>query len=191
MSHICTPYKMLILIAILSLNALLPHAEEATSDTVSEIISSIEAPVKVVDGDSLEIGNARIRLVGIDAPEYDQYCKRADNTEYPCGQSALNFLQNLIGEHPVICTIHEKDKYNRDLSTCYANNINLNAELIRNGFAVLYYESPYQAEELEAKQHKRGIWQGRFMRPALFRKLKNEQKKPKIQNNLNFTSDSY
>lgn len=177
LSHICTPYKMLIFIAILSLNALLPHAEEATSGTDSEIISSTIAPVKVVDGDSLEIGNVRIRLVGIDAPEYDQYCKRADNTEYPCGQSALKFLQNLIGDYPVICKFYQKDKHNRNLSTCYANNINLNAELVRNGFAVMYYESPYQAEELEAKQHKRGIWQGRFIRPALFRKLKNEQKK--------------
>lgn len=41
-----------------------------------KIVSSPAAPAIAVDGDSLEIGSRRIRLMGIDAPEYDQFCKR-------------------------------------------------------------------------------------------------------------------
>lgn len=40
-----------------------------------KIVSSPAAPAIAVDGDSLEIGSRRIRLMGIDAPEYDQFAK--------------------------------------------------------------------------------------------------------------------
>ena len=35
---------------------------------------SATAQIRVVDGDSLEINNKKIRLIGIDAPEYYQTC---------------------------------------------------------------------------------------------------------------------
>ena len=46
--------------------------------------SSISRSVKITDGDSIKIGNSRIRLQGIDAPELKQKCKKK-NQEYSCG----------------------------------------------------------------------------------------------------------
>lgn len=63
-----------------------------------KIVSSPAAPAIAVDGDSLEIGSRRIRLMGIDAPEYDQFCKKNNGELYPCGQLAADYLKTLIAE---------------------------------------------------------------------------------------------
>lgn len=174
LSHIYTPYRIIffILLAFLSF-----YFENANSS--NEIMSSPFEQVKVVDGDSLEIGTRRIRLLGIDAPEYDQYCKNKNGNKYPCGKESLAYLKKLITNKNLHCTVHEKDKYNRDLCTCYADNTNINAEMVRSGHAIVYLESNYTAEQAEAKQHKSGIWNGRFMHPRLFRRLKEEKQKSK------------
>lgn len=171
LSHIYTPYSILffILISLLSLF----FNRESNAD---EIISTPISPVKVIDGDSLEIGTHRIRLMGIDAPEYTQFCKDKNKKSYPCGKESLEYLQNLIKDTPVKCIIHEKDKYDRDLCTCYVNNLNINAEMIHSGHAIVYMGEEYTLEQIKAKRAKRGIWQGRFIHPRLFRSLKQQQK---------------
>lgn len=171
LSHIYTPYSILFLVAITILSLLLEQPTQA-----QEIISSSLTPVKVIDGDSLEIGSHRIRLIGIDAPEYHQLCKNKKRKNYPCGKESLSYLQKIISHHEVKCIIHQKDKYNRDLCTCYADGKDLNAEMIRSGHAIIYMESNYAAEQEEAKQHKRGIWNGKFIHPRLYRRLQEQQK---------------
>lgn len=140
------------------------------------------AGVKVVDGDSLEIDGEKIRLQGIDSPEYFQTCRTACGKEYNCGQSALRYLQSVIdgaaakGEK-VVCDDVGTDRYNRTLSVCYAGKINLNHEMVRTGWATAYRSEMYNAAEDEAKQARRGIWQGKFMRPELYRILRRYEKR--------------
>lgn len=148
-------------------------AEEISTD---EIKSTVLTPVKVIDGDSLEIGNRRIRLMGIDAPEYVQQCKDKHKKIYPCGINSAQYLQELINNQPITCRVHKKDQYDRDLCTCYVGNIDINREMVLSGHAITYLETPYHQEQIDAKQHKRGLWQGRFMQPRLFRRLKVQQK---------------
>lgn len=171
LSNIYTPYSILFFILISLLSLFFNNNSNA-----EEISSSPLNPVKVIDGDSLEIGAHRIRLMGIDAPEYKQTCKNKNKKTYPCGKEALKYLQELVNDTPVRCVVHEKDKYERDLCTCYANNTNINAEMIRSGHAIVYMGEEYIIEQTEAKLAKRGIWQGRFIHPRLFRKLKEQQK---------------
>ena len=137
---------------------------------------------RAVDGDSLEIGSRRIRLMGIDAPEYDQFCKKNNGELYPCGQLAADYLKTLIAGKNITCRIHNQDKYIRDLCTCYAETTDLNAEMIRAGYAVVYLESAYAGQEAEARRSRNGIWNGIFMHPRLFRLLKYHQKKQKRPN---------
>jgi len=170
LSKICTPCNWLLITLTLI------YFCSFTVCTANEISSSPLMPVKIIDGDSLEIGTSRIRLMGIDAPEYTQYCKNAKKKNYPCGKISADYLENLIKNKPITCKIHKKDQYERDLCTCYKNNLDLNAEMIRAGQAIVYLESPYQDEQAEAKRNKRGLWQGRFMHPRLFRRLKEQQK---------------
>ena len=130
--------------------------------------------VIVVDGDSLEIGKKRIRLMGIDAPEYDQFCKNEKGRLYPCGKQSAQYLQDLIKNKEIKCHIHKKDKYDRELCTCYADGQDINAEMIKSGQAIVYLESNYQSEQATAQKEKKGIWRGIFIHPRLFRLLKSQ-----------------
>lgn len=168
MSKIYTPYPAYFFLFFILLYTTNLHA--------NVISSSPNTPVKIIDGDSLEIGNYRIRLIGIDAPEYEQHCKDSQNKKYFCGQTSIEYLQKLIGNNTITCKIHHKDKYDRELCTCFKGKIDLNAEMVRSGNALTYLDSNYQKEQTKAKEEKRGIWQGKFMHPRLFRQLKQHQK---------------
>lgn len=131
------------------------------------------AKVKVVDGDSLFLDNREIRLSGIDAPEYKQYCFDAHNQKYFCGIESKKALEKLIKDD-VSCQTITKDKYKRLVAVCYSGGENINKKMVENGWAIAYkrYTDEYNQAEKDAKKHKRGIWQGRFMKPELFRILK-------------------
>ena len=174
LSKIYTPYNSLLLIATIAL-CIFQAYTEVIAQNVQTITSSSINPVKIIDGDSLEIGSNRIRLIGIDAPEYNQYCKK-DNKKYDCGKESIKFLKQLTSSQIVKCDVHDKDKYDRFLCTCYVNNININAELVKNGHALAYIDSNYHTEEQAAKINKKGLWNSQFMHPRLFRKLKESQK---------------
>ena len=134
--------------------------------------------VTVVDGDSLEMKNVRIRLEGIDSPEYYQDCRLENKKKYACGLDAKEYLQNLVDKGRVKCVEHDLDRYKRSLCTCYVTmpsgkKLNRNEEMVKAGWAVVYKSkySDYSAAEAEARSEKRGIWQGKFMKPQLYRML--------------------
>ncbi|MBP5398857.1 MAG: thermonuclease family protein [Alphaproteobacteria bacterium] len=129
--------------------------------------------VYVVDGDSLEVDGKRIRLVGIDSPEYKQFCYNKKHQKYDCGIKAKEYMEELVFSHSVDCKEESVDMYGRSLSVCFADGKNLNEEMIKAGWALAYRSEgdKYAALEKEAKANKRGVWQGRFMRPELYRFL--------------------
>ena len=132
-----------------------------------KIVSSPAAPAIAVDGDSLEIGSRRIRLMGIDAPEYDQFCKKNNGELYPCGQLAADYLKTLIAEKNITCRIHKQDKYKRDLCTCYAETTDLNAEMIRAGYAVVYLERLCRTRGRSPPQPKRHLERHIYASPSV------------------------
>ena len=125
-----------------------------------------------VDGDSLEQDDERIRLNGIDAPELYQHCYSASGKEYACGEQALQYLQNLLRGGNVRCDCAEqKDIYHRRICECFAGEVSLNEAMVAAGWAMTYRDEKYAKAEQDAQLGKRGIWQGKFMRPALYRAL--------------------
>ena len=152
----------------------------------------VYAKVTVIDGDSLRIDGKDIRLIGIDAPEYDQICFDKQGSEYNCGQEAYLFLKILIEtglnkQQNIRCKKIGVDKYKRDLNECYIGNKNINKTIIKAGYATTYRHDIYKQEENEAKTNKNGIWQGKFMRPELYRIL---QKQKNNQKNFKNRTDS-
>ena len=67
---------------------------------------------RVVDGDTLEIGDRRIRLHGIDAPEAKQTCLE-NGKRWRCGTNATSALSQMIGRHLVVCQQRDMDRYKR------------------------------------------------------------------------------
>ena len=139
---------------------------------------------EVVDGDSLQTPSRRIRLVGIDAPEYFQECEDSQGKKYKCGKQAKAYLENLIKKgyangKKLKCRTEGVDRYNRELSVCYIGDVELNFEMVKSGNAVSYKNEKYSLVEKRAKQRSKGIWQGKFMRPEIYRAIKREQEKQK------------
>ena len=135
-------------------------------------VAKADAKVKVIDGDSLILNNQEIRLSGIDAPEYKQTCFDAQKKEYACGIFSLKALKNLVHDD-IKCKTVTKDKYKRFVSVCYSQGVNINQKMVEEGWAVAYkrYTDAYNRAEMQAKKAKKGIWQGRFMKPELYRIL--------------------
>ncbi len=132
--------------------------------------------IEVVDGDSLFIGKREIRLSGIDAPEYNQKCYDSQDNTYPCGKQAAQALRKMIKNGNIKCRTIVKDKYKREVSVCSSSNVNLNKQMVEDGWAVAYtrYTKDYISAEQQAKKQKRGIWQGRFLKPEYYRILHKE-----------------
>ena len=130
------------------------------------------AEYKAVDGDSLMLEERRLRLDGIDAPEFTQSCFDAAGAEYLCGLKSLKYLESLMTDSVVKCDcLPEPDIYNREVCECFADEVSLNRAMVYAGYAMTYRSEKYADAEQNAKSAKRGMWQGKFMRPALFRAL--------------------
>ena len=127
---------------------------------------------RIVDGDTIWIGPTKIRLYGIDAPETKQECQQADGSEYRCGEASTDALRILIASNPVRCEGDTYDRYKRLIAVCYSGTVNLNAELVRQGWALAYrrYSKDYISVEKEAQEAKRGMWAGFFEPPWKWRR---------------------
>jgi len=126
---------------------------------------------KVTDGDSIRIGNTRVRLFGIDAPEANQNCTFR-GIEWLCGWEATNALANIVGKHWVTCIQRDIDRYGRVVAVCTTGPIDLSAWMVVNGWARAYrrYSADYVKDEEKAQNAKRGIWRGDFVNPWEWRR---------------------
>jgi len=115
--------------------------------------------VKVADGDTITILDAsktqhKIRLQGIDAPEKSQ----------AYGDAATRYLAGLVAGRDVRVTWTKRDKYNRILGTVYLDDIEINLEMLKAGYAWHYkrFDSTpaYAQAESEARAARRGLWAG-------------------------------
>jgi endonuclease YncB( thermonuclease family) len=124
------------------------------------------AGAAVIDGDTLWIDGERLRLLDIDAPELDQTCD-IGGERVACGRQAREALRALIAPD-LECETHGHDLYGRRLARCHTGQGDLAARLVRAGYAVA--EGCCRAEEESARNERRGIWAGRFDRPAEWRR---------------------
>jgi endonuclease YncB( thermonuclease family) len=125
----------------------------------------------VTDGDTLVIHGKGIRLHGIDAPESGQFCEK-DGKQYRCGKQAALALSDKIGPAIVRCEQRDVDRYKRIVAVCRLGDVDLNAWMVGQGWAVAYrqYSRDYVDEESAARAAKAGIWAGRFIAPSRWRR---------------------
>tara|TARA_B100001057_G_scaffold328291_1_gene328618 strand:+ start:982 stop:1461 length:480 start_codon:yes stop_codon:yes gene_type:complete len=149
-------FKFILVITLISSNAL---------------GKTIYGKANIIDGDTVHINGNKIRLHAIDAPEINQKCSK-NKISWNCGIDATKFLKKIIGNEKISCETNAKDRYNRFIGVCYKNEIDLNSEMVANGWAIAYryYSLDYINQEEQAKKEKKGIWIGEFEEPYLFRK---------------------
>jgi endonuclease YncB( thermonuclease family) len=125
---------------------------------------------KVVDGDTLRLGNERMRLMGFDAPELKQRCG-GEADSWACGEAAKQALQTLVARGDFRCEGGKSDKYGRRLVFCFVGDEDVGALMVRSGMAVATQKLLYQSQQLIARNEGVGLWSGPFERPSDWRKL--------------------
>ena len=155
-----------------------PQLRQALTEMLQEVITGEpladqqEGNATVIDGDTLDVAGARVRLFGIDAPEAGQTCRRAGRN-WACGADAEKALVSVIAGREVRCEEQDRDRYGRIVGICRAGSENLNAWMVENGWAVAYRQYGgriYNPEEVVARVAQRGIWSSEFAMPWDWRK---------------------
>ena len=122
----------------------------------------------IIDGDTIRViingKSEKVRLLGIDSPESSDPRKSVQ-----CfAKEATNKLKNLINGKTVKLVIDktqsDKDKYGRLLRFIYLNGKDIDAEMIKEGFAFSYKQYPttklneYNKLEKLAREQNKGLW---------------------------------
>ena len=122
---------------------------------------------RVIDGDTIEVNISgaiyKVRYIGIDTPELSD---RRDEFR-ALAQEATRFNRQMVEGRLVRLEkdISETDRYGRLLRYVYVDDIFVEAELVRRGFARAKpyppdtkYQEYLEEIESEARQASRGIW---------------------------------
>ena len=125
----------------------------------------------VTDGDTIRIGEERIRFSGIDAPELKQTCLYQE-IEFNCGEFSKDLLIEKIANQEVSCIRESKDQYGRTLAECFVGKESLSSYLVREGYAFAYrkYSDKFIADEEYSQSKGNGMWSMEFLFPWDFRK---------------------
>jgi len=126
--------------------------------------------VEVIDGDTVKLSNGRLlRYIGLDTPEVRIRDKGGDfkYRPQPFSLEAKEFNRKLVeGKNiRVEFDIEKTDRYGRLLGYCFLDKTFVNAELIEQGYAVLYTYPPnvkyvelLVASQKKARERKKGLW---------------------------------
>ena len=130
--------------------------------------------VTVVDGDTIKLGDVKIRFSGIDAPEINQICVASEG-KVACGKISRDILITKVTNNKISCTDEGKDFYGRVLGECFVNGESLSRYLVREGFAFAYrkYSDKFILDEEYAKSNRLGMWSMKFQYPWEYRKSTN------------------
>lgn len=90
---------------------------------------------RVIDGDTIVVGNESIRLLGINTPERSEFFY----------DEARIFLTKLVVNQSVVLEKgrEDRDKYQRLLRYVFLNDKNVNLELIKQGYANYYFPTGF------------------------------------------------
>lgn len=128
--------------------------------------TDLEGHAAVADGDTITVDGERVRLSGLDAPEFGQTCAGSAG-QVACGRAARRHLADLIDGEPVACKTSGRDRYDRLLAECFAGGDSLNARMVADGWAVS--DGAYPAEEAAARTSRKGLWATKFDDPRDWR----------------------
>ncbi|MFD2739054.1 thermonuclease family protein [Sulfitobacter aestuarii] len=131
----------------------------------------IHGAIRVIDGDTLAIGKARLRLHGIDAPEAGQPCRDGGGTVLACGDWVTGEVRARFEGRQARCDLRELDRYGRSVAKCYVAGEDVGRLLVQQGLAFAYrrYAMDYDLDEKAAFVAGRGLHGFTLQTPAAYR----------------------
>ena len=141
-----------------------PSAEFESAPVTGIVEGETAVVIAVIDGDTIDVEvdgqEFRVRYIGVDTPERD--------ADFYSEAAEANF--NMVAEQTVtlVQDVSETDRFGRLLRYVYlADGTFVNAELVRQGFAVMVtfppdvaHQEMFRELEREAREAGRGLWSG-------------------------------
>ena len=110
----------------------------------------------IIDGDTIQISDEKIRFAGIDTPEKNKIGHEFSKQK----------LKQKIDNNIVTCIREKKlDPWGRTVAECFIGNESISSFMVKNGYAcdyVKYSKRKYAKEQEYAKSKKLGIWKMNF-----------------------------
>jgi micrococcal nuclease len=128
-----------------------------------------EVVERVIDGDTVELSNGmRVRYIGVDTPEIRQHIN-GQWTYRPqrLAEEARAFNQSLVEGKKIRLVYDEEraDRYHRQLAYVFVEDLFVNAEMIRSGYARVFIHSPnlkysslFLKLQRQARNQQKGVW---------------------------------
>ncbi|NQV98752.1 MAG: hypothetical protein HQ483_03560 [Rhodospirillales bacterium] len=113
--------------------------------------------VTVLHGDTLRLGDTRIHLQGTVSPPSGAVCTDAQARQWPCGDSAAEWMAAAIGDQPVSCHGSAFNPAGQLRAMCYVGTRNLNGAIVGAGWAVAEGRYGRWHESLQAKARDAGF----------------------------------
>lgn len=128
--------------------------------------------VRVIDGDTFDVGDTRVRLFGIDAPEANQTCKTEQGLNWRCGDWVSRAVRAQYQGKHARCEAMDTDRYGRTVARCQIEGRDIGDDLVAQGLAFAYrrYAMDYDLTEKQAAIAQRGLWAMQVQDPAAFRR---------------------
>ena len=124
-----------------------------------------------LEGDLVSINGNAVKLWGIDAPDLGQTCFSKFGQSFDCALASKNALATYIGQSQITCYIRGKNSHGQQIGTCGVGGADLAALMIRDGYAMSFRGLNVHYDRLQAfaQARKRGLWDGRFEAPWIWR----------------------
>lgn len=121
----------------------------------------LTGPARTIDGDTLDIGGAHVRLKGIATPERGE----------PGFRETKEAMKRLIGSQTVACELTGERTHDRAVGYCSAGSTDLQAEMVRLGYAKACprFTTRYVSLETEGKAVQGPVWKMGYSLPGYCR----------------------
>ncbi|WP_299502824.1 thermonuclease family protein [uncultured Roseobacter sp.] len=134
----------------------------------------LSGTVRVIDGDTLDVGGGRVRLFGIDAPETDQMCTTEQGQSWACGAWVTDQVTTLFAGRQAHCVAVDTDRYGRIVAQCDVRGQDMGEAIVSAGLAFAYrkYSNRYVFAEKGAAVRDVGLHASRVQNPSQFRQTR-------------------
>jgi len=144
----------------------MPSALFGRVPALSGMVNADSSDVAVVDGSTLRLRDAVIRLSGIQAPARGGRCLATDAAQ-DCGMASAQSLASLVRGHPVNCRLAGRDLSGFPEGRCDSAGTDLNLAQVAAGWARAHGDaSDLLAAEANARDRRLGLWSGASATPA-------------------------
>ena len=122
------------------------------------------AQIRVVDSNTLILGDRTVQLAGVKTAERGAICAAANGARFDCGAAAANALARMIRDASIDCALNGSGQGGRPLAVCIAGGRDINLTMIASGWARA--EPGMEAlgdAERRARADRRGLWAGSWV----------------------------